>query len=117
MKFLVDEQLPYLLADWLQAKGHDAIHVSALVASNRIPDNYICERSMAEERIVITKDVDFLNTYLVKKQPYKLVYVTTGNLRNRSLLDLFRAFFNQLLHELETADVIEMNQFLVKVWF
>lgn len=72
---------------------------------------------MAEKRVVITKDVDFLNTYLVKKQPYKLVYVTTGNLRNRPLLDLFRSSLEQLLSELENAQVIELNQHLMKVWF
>lgn len=72
---------------------------------------------MVEERIVITKDADFLNTYLIKRQPYKLVYITTGNLRNRPLLDLFRASLEQLIHELETAKVIELNQSRMKVWF
>ncbi|GAB3557849.1 DUF5615 family PIN-like protein [Spirosoma fluminis] len=52
MKFLVDEQLPFMLADWLQAKGHDAIHVTTLLSGAYIPDNYICERSLAEQRIV-----------------------------------------------------------------
>ncbi|MBD2705124.1 DUF5615 family PIN-like protein [Spirosoma sp. BT702] len=117
MKFLIDEQLPYLLAEWLQMKGHDAVHVSALQTNTRILDGYICERSMTEERIVITKDVDFLNTYLIKQQPYKLIYLTTGNLRNRPLLDLFRISINQLLQELETANVIELNQLFMKVWF
>ena len=117
MKFLIDEQLPYLLSEWLQSKGYDAVHVSALLTNARIPDGYICERSMAEERIVTTKDADFLNTYLVKQQPYKLVYVTTGNMRNRPLLDLFRASLSQLIQELETANVIELNQVWMKVWF
>ena len=90
MKFLVDEQLPRLLVDWLNTKGHDAVHVSALLTNTRIPDDYICERSMAEKRVVITKDSDFFDTYLIKRRPYKLVYITTGNLRNRPLLDLFR---------------------------
>ncbi|WP_420148134.1 DUF5615 family PIN-like protein [Spirosoma sp.] len=117
MKFLVDEQLPHLLSEWLQSKGYDALHASALLTNTRIADEYICERSMSEERIVITKDVDFLNTYLVKRQPYKLVYITTGNLRNRLLLDLFRVSLHQLIQELESANVIELNQQYMKVWF
>ena len=67
MKFLVDEQLPQLLADWLQEKGHDAVHVSALLTDAKIPDDYICERSMTEERTVITKDSDFFNTLYCKE--------------------------------------------------
>lgn len=30
MKFLVDEQLPKLLAEWINTKGFDAIHVATL---------------------------------------------------------------------------------------
>lgn len=119
MKFLIDEQLPNLLAEWLESKGHDAVHISGLTSDSdvRISDEYICECSMMEERVVITKDADFLNTYLVKKQPYKLVYVTTGNLRNRPLLDLFRGSLSQLISALETATVLELNQQWMKVWY
>lgn len=118
MRFLIDEQLPHLLASWLESKGHDAIHISTLTSDSnvRISDEYICARSMVEKRIVITKDADFLNTYLIKQEPYRLVYVTTGNLRNRPLLDLFRASLDQLIQELETSTVIELNQQYMKVW-
>lgn len=117
MKFLVDEQLPLLLVDWLNMNGHDAVHVSALLTNTRIPDGHICERSMAENRVVITKDSDFFDTYLIKRQPYKLLYVTTGNLRNRPLLDLFRASLPQLINVLELSAVVELNQRTIKIWF
>ncbi|QIP16269.1 DUF5615 family PIN-like protein [Spirosoma aureum] len=51
MTFLFDEQLPHLLASWLQTKGFDTLHVTALLTNEHIPDNYICERSMADERV------------------------------------------------------------------
>jgi len=47
----------------------------------------------------------------------QLVYITTGNLRNRPLLDLFRSSFTQLLMALEEAQVIELNQHMLKIWF
>ncbi len=87
MKFLIDEQLPPLLVDWLQEKGYDTIHATALATGDRITDHYICQRSIDEQRVVITKDEDFLTTYLLKKQPYKLIYLTVGNIKNRQLLD------------------------------
>lgn len=117
MRFLVDEQLPQLLADWLVEKGHDAIHVSALLTNSKIPDGYICEQSMVEERTVITKDSDFFDTYLIKKQPYKILYITTGNLRNRPLLNLFRASLTQLVNILEESEVVELNQNTIRIWF
>lgn len=117
MKFLVDEQLPNLLAEWLRAKGYDTVHVSTLSTGIRILDGYFCERSMAESRVVISKDSDFFNTYLIKKEPYKLLYITTGNLRNRPLLDLFRASFAKLQEALSNASVVELNQNTLRIWF
>lgn len=72
---------------------------------------------MLEQRIVITKDSDFLDTFIVKRQPYRLVYLTVGNLKNRHLLDLFRANWSTLCDLLTTAHVIELNQQTIKVWF
>ena len=117
MNFLVDEQLPKILADWLSEKGHDTVHVSALLTNTKILDGYLCELSMAESRVVISKDSDFFNTYLIKSQPYKLLYITAGNLRNRPLLDLFRGSFTPLLGLLENANVIELNQHTIRIWF
>ena len=56
MKFLVDEQLPKLLADWINSKGFDAIHVATLGTDTSFSDKDIRGVSMAEKRIVITKD-------------------------------------------------------------
>jgi len=117
MKFLVDEQLPGLLAEWLQSKGYDAIHVATLLTGTRIPDGLICRRSMEEQRVVISKDVDFFNTYFIKRQPYKLIYVTTGNIKNRQLLDLFRGSLDELIGTLEQHQVVEIDQHSIRVWY
>ncbi len=117
MKFLIDEQLPPLLVSWLTEKGHDTIHATTLSTGERISDAFICQRSIDEQRVVITKDEDFSTTYFLKKQPYKLIYITGGNMKNRQLLDMFRANFDALLFRLNTgADVIEINQSGIKVW-
>jgi predicted nuclease of predicted toxin-antitoxin system len=117
MKFLVDEQLPPLLADWIISKGFDAAHVFSLGTDTSIFDSDICAISMAEKRIVITKDEDFFNSYIFQKQPYKLIFVTTGNCKNRALLDLFRVQFQHLCQLLEHHNLIEINQTNVKIWF
>ncbi|MCA0230210.1 MAG: DUF5615 family PIN-like protein [Bacteroidetes bacterium] len=117
MKFLVDEQLPKLLADWINSKGFDAIHVDTLGTDISFSDKDIRGISMAEERIVITKDEDFFNSYVFQKEPYKLIFVTTGNCKNRALLDLFRSQFDHLCKLLENHNLVEVNQTNVKIWF
>jgi predicted nuclease of predicted toxin-antitoxin system len=116
MKFLVDEQLPPLLVDWLLERQYDTIYATALAAGKRITDHDICQCSIDEQRVVITKDEDFLTTYLMKKQPYKLIYLTVDNIKNRQLLDRFRANFDSWEFQLEAgANVLEVNQYDTKV--
>lgn len=42
-----------------------------------------------EQRIVITKDADFLESYVLRKEPPKLLLIKTGNIRNSELISLF----------------------------
>ncbi len=63
MKFIVDAQLPRRLARWLREKGFDAIHTLDLPARNRTVDDYINVLSIAENRVVISKDSDFYDRF------------------------------------------------------
>jgi predicted nuclease of predicted toxin-antitoxin system len=91
MKFLVDAQFPRRLAAWLNATGFDAVHTLDLPLGNETPDTFINDFSIAEQRIVITKDSDFVDSFLLHKKPYKLLLISTGNIRNAELEALFQA--------------------------
>ncbi len=90
MKCLIDAQLPKDLARLLETWGIDAIHTSDLPADNRTTDKEICVLSTAEQRIVVTKDADFTQSYLLKGTPQSLLYISTGNISNDALIELFR---------------------------
>ena len=45
----------------------------------------------AEQRIVVTKDQDFVDSLLLAGEPERLLWVTTGNIRNDALIALFTA--------------------------
>lgn len=89
MKFLVDAQLPNRLAERLIERGHDAVHTSSLPSGNATPDAEINRLSLAEERVVVTKDRDFAKTFVLHRIPWRLLLVATGNTRNADLLMLF----------------------------
>ena len=78
MKFLIDAQLPITLSEFLNSKGLDSIHTLELPNKNFTKDNQIARIANEESRIVITKDADFLESYLVKNEPKKLILVKTG---------------------------------------
>ncbi|MEG4507020.1 DUF5615 family PIN-like protein [Microcoleus sp. F6_B4] len=109
MKILVDAQLPVRLARVLQSAGCDAIHTKDLPRRNATPDSEINLVSIQESRIVITKDRDFLDSFMIKQQPYKLLILTTGNINNNQLIDLFMKNLLQLGELFQEHSLIEMN--------
>jgi predicted nuclease of predicted toxin-antitoxin system len=82
MKFLVDAHLPRRLAIEISGLGYDAIHTLDLPDGNKTTDDQINQLSIAEARIVVTKDADFVNSFTLNQKPYKLLLVSTGNIKN-----------------------------------
>lgn len=109
MKFIVDAQLPKSLARLLVSLGHDAIHTLDLPLRNATGDSYINEISIKQNRVVISKDSDFYDSFRAKKEPHKLLYLTVGNMRNTQLLALFSHNISIIVRELSLSDVVEMN--------
>jgi predicted nuclease of predicted toxin-antitoxin system len=58
MRFLLDMNLPPALAEWLQSKGHDAVHIRE-IGLGHLPDREVFARAAEEGRIVVTFDLDF----------------------------------------------------------
>ena len=109
MRFLVDAQLPPLVASILCDPGHDAVHSRSLVLKNNTPDTEILALCLAENRILITKDLDFYHSKMVRNEPSQLVMVKVGNMRARNFLDLIRAVVPLLESALEQGHLIELH--------
>lgn len=110
MKFLVDAQLPRRLVSRLREAGHEAVHTLDLPLGNRTPDSAINELSISEGYVVITKDADFVNSFLLHQRPHKLLLVSTGNIRNSELESLFMSNLGRIAEQFDTFYFIEINQ-------
>lgn len=110
MKFIVDAQLPKTLAYSLRGKGFDVLHTSELPDGNDTTDDEINRLSLAENRIVISKDADFYDSFTAKKEPYKLLHIKTGNIRNSQLIELFDKNFELIVKELSEGSVVQISQ-------
>ena len=109
MKFLVDAQLPYGIALLLKDKGFDAIHTNDLPDKERTKDNQIRNIAIMENRIVITKDYDFINSHIIKGIPEKILIVTTGNIKNKLLFDLLRNNWELIIRLFETCSLVTLS--------
>jgi predicted nuclease of predicted toxin-antitoxin system len=110
MKFIVDAQLPKKLSQLLRDKGFDSIHTLELPNNNATTDNEINQLSKKDSRVVITKDSDFLNSFYLNGLPYKLILVTTGNIKNSQLLSMFDNTIEKIIEILNTNNIVEINK-------
>lgn len=110
MNFLVDAQLPRRLVRRLQDSGHDALHTLDLPDGNRTTDAEINRLSIKQERIVITKDADFVNALLITGTPYKLLLISTGNIANPALEALLARHLSAIASAFESHNYIELTR-------
>lgn len=110
MRFLVDAQLPRILADHLTKLGHDTVHVKDLPAGGRTTDSEITATADREDRVVVTKDADFRHTHETGGHPQRLLHVVVGNVRNQELLDHFSIHHETIVAAFEEADFVELGR-------
>ncbi|MBS0266852.1 MAG: DUF5615 family PIN-like protein [Planctomycetes bacterium] len=72
MNFLVDAQLPRRMTGWLTDSGGDAIHTLDLPESNRTTDDQVIEVADREQRVIVTKDADFVDGHILHGRPARL---------------------------------------------
>lgn len=110
MKFLIDAQLPRRLVYRLSDAGHDAIHTLDLPNGNRTTDVEINNISLRESRVVITKGADFVNSFLLAHEPYKLLLISTGNIKNTALETLLASQISAIAIAFASHDYLELTQ-------
>lgn len=110
MKFLVDAQLSRRLVYRLRNADHDALHTLDLPFRNRTEDGEITELSVTESQIVITKDADFVSSFMLAGEPRKLLLVSTGNIVNADLEDIFVPQIPVIAAAFDTYDYLELTR-------
>lgn len=94
MRFLADMGVAQRIVEWLRAEGHDAIHLHD-EGLQRMPNGEIFQKAVAEERIILTFDLDF----------GEIVALSDGH---RASVILFR------LHNTRTPHVMERLKKVLK---
>ncbi len=109
MRFIVDAQLPKSLSLLLSQLNHDSIHTLDLPNQNSTSDKEIIQFTQIQNRILITKDSDFLASYLIHDSPKQLILVSTGNISNKDLIKIFESNLDLIIEMLSRSNLIEMT--------
>jgi predicted nuclease of predicted toxin-antitoxin system len=109
VKFIIDNQLRPALARYLGKRGCDCEHVLD-VGMAESSDLDICRYAEIHDRILVTKDDDFL--YLAGRSHVKitLLWVRLGNCRTAALLAAFDRLWPLIESSLRAGDrIIEIR--------
>ncbi len=117
MNFLCDVHISYKLVNYLNRKGHNAIHVNQILDKWLTADDAIGAYADANELVVISKDSDFRDSHFVLKTPRKVIRICLGNVSNQRLIALFEEHLDKLENELKAEAVyIEIHDPMVSVF-
>lgn len=90
--------------------GYEATHTLDLPNGNRTTDVEINAISFREQAIVITKDADFVTTFTIDRKPYKLLLLSTGNIKNAELENLIAQNISDIVTAFKVHNFIELNR-------
>ncbi len=110
MNFLLDAHLSPSLRRLFEIAGHDAIHTADLPDQNATRDGILNAVSIAEQRVVITKDTDFYHSHLLQGRPWKLVLVRTGNMSLKDTKRMFELHLPAIVEALQTCSLVELDR-------
>lgn len=109
MKFLIDAQLPPALARWVSSLGYQATHVFEL-GCHTAADPVIWECAANEGAVIISKDEDFVDHWILSSQPVSLIWIRKGNCSNRALLAWLEPLWPETVKRLKQGDkLIELR--------
>jgi predicted nuclease of predicted toxin-antitoxin system len=109
VRFLVDAQLPPVLARQLVRSGHEATHL-AEIDMLTARDSDIWEYATTIGAVLITKDEDFVTMRALNARGPAIIWVRTGNMTNRQLLARFAVALTTLVSALQRGEaVIEIS--------
>jgi predicted nuclease of predicted toxin-antitoxin system len=60
--------------------------------------------------VVVTKDADFVNSFLLQGRPHKLLLISTGNIRNSELEALLMSNLESIAGHFDSFAFIELSR-------
>ena len=111
MKFLCDVHISYKIVRYLRSLEFETIHVNEILEKWHTKDGDICTYADENDLIVLTKDADFRNSFLISNTPQKLVKVNLGNLSTSILIGVISENL-QAIQKLNSSGgfMIELDQ-------
>jgi predicted nuclease of predicted toxin-antitoxin system len=115
MKSIVDQPVSPLLARWLRAQGHDALHVRERGMS-KATDDAIFAVAQSELRVIITADLDFPRIVALSGASVPgLILFRAGNVSDDQMLALLQRVMAEVDEPSILNSVIVVDEWTIRV--
>ena len=110
MRFLADMGVARRVVEWLRDQGHDARHLRE-EELQRLPDDQIFRKAVAENRVVLTLDLDFGEIVAFSgRQNVSVVLFRLQNTRAPHVIDRLSVVLQEALSALEQGAVVVVEE-------
>lgn len=118
MKFLIDENLSPEVSVIFRNSGLEAYHVNELKAykNQRVKDDQLRHLALFKQYIIVTKDDDFVRSYVSRKVPEKMIFIY-GMDDKPKLLGRIEECLQELVRLIRNYDFIEVNENEIRLPF
>jgi predicted nuclease of predicted toxin-antitoxin system len=110
VRILVDMSVDIRVADALRAQGHDVLHLRDL-GLHRMPNGEIFRKSLVEDRVVVTSDLDFGEiAAAIGSSKGKVVLLRLQNFRAGHVIQRLTAVLPRVESELADGAVVIIEE-------
>ncbi|MFY0686365.1 MAG: DUF5615 family PIN-like protein [Cyclobacteriaceae bacterium] len=111
MKFLIDENLPPEIPRLFLERGYYAVHINDLKTSSitKISDDRIRHFSLFKNYVVVTKDDDFVKSYVSRRVPEKVVFIYHSGIK-KELIEIVHKHLDKAIELIRASDFVELNE-------
>lgn len=109
MKFLADMGISLRTVSWLRSAGYDVVHLRQQ-GLQKLPDHEILIKACAEERIILTVDLDFAQLLAVSGDSLpSVILFRLGNENYHLINQCLTEILSQCQEDLEAGAIISVN--------
>jgi predicted nuclease of predicted toxin-antitoxin system len=110
MRFLADMGISQGIVAWLQAQGHDALHLRDQ-GLQRLEDGTIFLKALQESRVILTWDLDFAEILALSgTQIVSAVIFRLLNARSEHVIPRLQRVLAESAHDLTTGAIISVEE-------
>ena len=115
MRLLLDMNMPLAAGAWLRAEGHDAVHLREL-GLERLADRRIVAYAGAENRVLVTCDLDFGDIVASSADPpSSVVLLRLKSLRHSWLRQRLQVALAQTAEALEQGAIVLVEESRIRI--